>query len=168
MKRFCWIEIALILASFLALINYYDYLSIAMMFLSIVFLLIVNRDFLLSRTIFVALVLDLAMYYLALYGGLFIVYPILKVLLALLSVHLALFSELLNIKTLSKNVLEPFSCYMVFAFIFMAFVIFFKDSTIFANIYPYGTLSLLTLVMLIFMPYLTTTTLTLVFNECYK
>ena len=100
MKRFCWIEIALILASFLALINYYDYLSIAVMFLSIVFLLIVNRDFLLSRTIFVALVLDLAMYYLALYGGLFIVYPILKVLLALLSVHLALFSELLNIKTL--------------------------------------------------------------------
>lgn len=168
MKRFCWIEIALILASFTALINYYDYLSIALMILSIIFLLIVNKRILLSRIIFIALLLDIIMYYLALYGGLFVVYPILKVLIALLSVHLALFSELLNIKALSKYVIEPFGCYMVIAFIFMAFIIFFKDSTIFANTYPYGTLSLLTLVMIIFMPYLTTTTLTLVLNEYDK
>ena len=156
MKRFCMIEIIMILGSFLALIKYLPILANLIMFSSIGLILLLNQKIHNGRVAAGSIILFLLMHALAAYGDLYELYSGLNGVLAFLSIHLNLMYEYLENKHNISEAFQPFLIFIIFTFIMLLSAILLKDNAMFMLVYPSGTLSILILIMLMCMPYLMT------------
>lgn len=156
MKRFCMIEIMMILGSFLALIKHLPILANVIMFSSIGLILLLNQKIHKCRVVLGGVGLFLLMHMLAEYGDLYALYDGLNGVLVFLSIHLNLMYEYLENKHNISEAFQPFLIFIIFTFIMLLTAILLKDNAMLMLAYPSGTLSILILIMLMCMPYLMT------------
>lgn len=156
MKRFCMIEIMMILGSFLALIKHLPILANVIMVSSIGLILLLNQKIHKCRVVLGGVGLFLLMHMLAEYGDLYALYDGLNGVLVFLSIHLNLMYEYLENKHNISEAFQPFLIFIIFTFIMLLTAILLKDNAMLMLAYPSGTLSILILIMLMCMPYLMT------------
>ena len=156
MKRFCMIEITMILASFLALVKGYVLLANILMAALVYLTFLLNRNVRKVNVVLGTAVLFLIMHALGTYGDLYYVYDGLDGVLLALSLHLALMYEYLNHAHNIFEAFKPFLLYFIFTFTMLLCAILVRDNPYFAMAYPKGVVSLLVLIMLMCMPYLMT------------
>lgn len=156
MKRFCMIEITMILASFLALVKGYAILANVIMAALVYLTMLLNHNVRKVNVIIGTAALFLIMRAFGTYGDLYYIYDGLDGVLLTLSLHLALMYEYLNHVHNIFEAFKPFLLYFIFTFMMLLCAILVRDNPYFALVYPKGVVSLLVLIMLMCMPYLMT------------
>ena len=151
--------------SFLLIINHLPILANALMFGSIIFIYLLNKNikpfYVLTRCV----VLFGFMQIISNFGQLNILYAGLTPMLILLSLNLVLVYDYLNLFNDINGAFKPFLIFFTFTSVMLITAVLAKDIKLFNLVYPKGITSILTLIILMCMPYLLTMTFTFLAHD---
>ncbi len=165
MKRLCWLELAVIMSGFWLVISEKEEMAIILLAMSLagLYLVIDKWNY---YSFFIAFGISLLLMTVIANGGqLSQIYDRLDLIIVLLAVNLGLLSEYLDHRGSLDILIKPFFTYLVIGTIFIVGLFALNDLSILNLIYPAGFISLLSLVMIIFVPYLMIASLLLLFHE---
>lgn len=151
--------------SFLLIINHLPILANAIIFGSIVFIYSLNKNIKWLQVLIRSFILFGFMQVLSIYGQLNMLYKGLTPMLLLLSLNLVLVYDYLNLFNNIDGALKPFLIFLTFASVMLITAILVKDVKLFNLVYPKGITSILTLIILMCMPYLLTMTFTFLAHD---
>ncbi len=166
MKRSYWLELNTILLAFaLLLMGLWFIATIVLVGMTVLLMLIVKRVSI-GRLCFMAVMSFLVIFLLADSGDLFLAYEGLEFVIVALSINTAVFYEVLRDNV--KVILKPYLFAFLALLIFTTFALVNHDNITITSAYPLGIFSLLSLIDIIFMPYLVCMTLSLIVSEYNK
>ena len=165
MKRLVWIQLIMMLLSFCALIKGYGFLANLVLAISIYLLFVVRKHINMKRMLTMSFVLFAFMHLISINAGLYEWYQGTRMLVVLLSIHLALYNEYLASYKSIKVAGTAYLFYLLsdLLFGFMLFMV--KDVIYLIYFIPKGFVSLAALVSIIFIPYLVMMTLSFIVHE---
>lgn len=165
MKRFFWIEIMILFTNYILMINHLELLSVIGFILSLFILkLMVSKLNYHCFALIFAITLVLSNE-LAIHGGLNVVYAYCDLIMVLISLHLSLLYEILCHQKNLRDAIRPYCVILLISISFFMIGFYLKDSISFNDLYPYGFLSLISLIGLMFIPYLSIMTLSFLVHE---
>lgn len=157
-----------ILGGFIALINGYPYIGIAIICLMMGLASLLIKSMSLARFIWISALSYLITYFLASSGGLIDAYHGLDVFLLFLGLDLAILYEVLSDLPHLKLMFKPYLFTLIALVVFTTLAFISRDNLYIVSAYPFGVFSLLSLIDIIFMPYLLCMTLSFVSREYNK
>lgn len=165
MKRLCWLDLLIIMGGFWFLINQMEMMAIILLVLSLAGLYLVIDEWN-YYSFFIAFGVSLIlMTIIALGGELMMLYDRINLIIVLLAVNLGLLSEYLDHRPSLDMLIKPFFVYLLIGTMFIVSLFVLNDLSILDLIYPAGFISLLSIIMIIFIPYLMVASLSLLFHE---
>ena len=168
MKRLYWSEIIMMIVSFTLVLNGHMSVGIAALIFETILIALFIKKLQIARFIWIAVFTYLITYLLANGGGLTMAYDHLEVFLLVLGFDIAAFYEMIDDQRYLKIMIKPyfFTLIALITFTIMAFIS--RDNELVMNAYPLGIFSLLSLIDIIFMPYLLCLTLSFIRLEYNK
>ena len=166
MKRIYWWELISILLAFVVLLVGAWILATSVLVGMTVLLGLVLKKVSIGRFSFMAIMIFLLVFIVADSGALFLAYTGLEFVTIALSINTAIFYEVLRDN--EKVILKPYLYAFVALLIFTVFALVNHDNIMVTSAYPLGIFSLLSLINIIFLPYLACTTLSLIASEYNK
>ena len=166
MKRSYWLELSSILSAFvLLLVGLWPIATVVLVGMTILLTLILKKVSI-GRFSFMVVIAFLMIYLLADSGDLFLAYKGLEFMTLALSVNIAIFYEVLRDN--EKVILKPYLFAFLALLVFTVFALVNHDNIMVTSAYPLGIFSLLSLIDIIFVPYLACMTLSFIATEYNK
>ncbi len=162
MKRLYWSEIIMMIASFTLVLNGHTLFGIVGLLLETVLIGLFIKKIQIMRFIWIAVFTYLITYLLARGGGLTLAYDHLEFFLLALGFAIAAFYELVDDQKYLKVMIRPYFFTLIALIIFTVLAFISRDNESIINAYPLGIFSLLSLIDIIFMPYLLCLTLSFI------
>ena len=165
MKRLCLLDLLVIMSSFLALLNHHSFLAMMIMLAGVISIYILLKDTTYTVFTLVFTISLLMISLLGIMGDLDKLYQGFAVYAILFSFNLGLLCEYLYHRASLASLIKPFFSFVISAVIILLVILLSNNYINYDLIYPEGIFTLLAIVLMIFAPYLLSTSLLFIFHE---
>ena len=165
MKRLCLLDLLVIMSSFLALLNHHSFLAMMIMLAGVISIYSLLKDTTYAVFTLVFTISLLMISLLGIMGDLDKLYQGFGIYAILFSFNLGLLCEYLYHRVSLASLIKPFFSFVISAVIILLVILLSNNYINYDLIYPEGIFTLLAIVLILFAPYLLSTSLLFIFHE---